>query len=986
MFRVLVVIFILTFYSTLWAQERCGTKVSTTGQFENWMNHKIQLRNKLRRTRVFQSKVYQVPVVVHVLHNGENIGSGSNLSRDRIVEQIDSLNVDFRRLNADAKNTPTRFLPVAADIEIEFVLAKQDPLGNPSDGIVRIDASESFNPRKTEDLITMRSLSFWSAEDYINIYVGDLTSPLVGLAVYPETDEMVLDGVPVNDDRLYLDAVFIDYEYFGNNTESKFFESRGRTLTHEIGHFFGLRHIWGDGGCGFDDFVDDTPLADDDNDGYGSPCTFPNPDDEEVCDPEQPEMFQNFMDYTDDICMNLFTKGQKVRMRTVLENSPRRASLLNSLGLIEPVRFENDLAINQIVSPGSNECSAQFTPIVEVINWGTDTISSYDVDLIVNNSTILTKNIVNELAPFDRDIISFTNQFIFSTPRTIGFQIKNVDNESDGNSRNNTRSIIIESNSSVALPYIETFEAGTKLIGNIGTGSIWKIQSAPNDVVENQALVFNSFNNKTTFKEEVLLATPSLDLIGNASAELSFSYAHSNKALSINDGLIIKISADCGANFSETIFSSLGPDLSTSPEVIDEFIPSSILDWKDTTIGISVFRNVENIQFQFIGLSGGGNNIFLDNIQIIETNKLENDLNLRSISGSLLTCSDFTEIILSVKNAGVQVINSFSYTINLNGSIDTVFMKGLTLKENETVPIESQTIGPLETSNQVVVEVLSVNNVRDTSSLGNVLETTILLDRKSDEFPFNLDFERANKWSNFTLGNKSLWEETTNNQNSVLRANGYDEPTLSFQSWYISPKLSTGNLDSVGLYFRASYGQREGLNDQLCVLLSKDCGESYLDTVLLANADSLSIAKTNTRWVPNSDEDWKVFQVDMQRYLVGSDENLRLAFVFINGNGNDLYLDDISVRANDIPSFESQFLIYPNPSAGSSISLSFNFTKKHAAIIDVISTSGKVVERISVPNALNQVVTFNSPSQPGLYFVRVSTNSFSQTQKLFINP
>jgi len=986
----LLIIVILAFSSFTQAQERCGTRTPQTGTFENWISSKIRLKGleSARRDRT----IYQIPVVVHVLHQGEATGSGANLSFVRIKGQIDSLNVDFRRLNADTVNTPGKFLPVAADAEIEFVLAKQNPRGHPTSGISRVEVPRAYNPKVTDDLIEIRSLSYWPADKYLNIYVGQLRggiSILFGYAIFPETD---LVGVSEDADRLYLDAVFVDHRFFGNNVvrlRNRDFESRGRTLTHEIGHFLSLRHIWGDAGCEFDDFVDDTPEADTDNERYTSPCAFPNPNDEVVCVPNEPEMFQNYMDYTDDICMNLFTEGQKIRMRTVLENSPRRNSLLSSNGLNEVSRFENDLAATGVLSPKPAECSGQFTPAVELTNWGTDTISSYRVGLNINGLLISLQDIDKTLAPYEKDTVMFPNQIIRSLPYSITFRIAGVDGTVDGNNLNNLISQTVKYNSSISLPLSETFSSGTtELLGLIGSSHIWRIAHAPREIADNKALVFKAFGNPLPYGEEVILKTPTLDFNGIPSAELSFSYAYANDINNYTDGLIIKVSSDCGATFSETIFSLIGPDLETASNTSDEFTPSTILDWRDTVIGVSTFRDLEEVQFQFIGLNGGSNNIYLDNILIKETNLAENDISLRSLEGPLLTCSENTNLTLQVRNAGALPITSFKYQYDLNGKSVTDSVSGIKIAERAYYSLKIRDVGPLlEKENKFTIEVLSVNNSEDKSDFGNSISSTTQLDLSKDEFPLVLDFESSNNWVAVSPTGVNLWGEFTLAQNGTLRANAFDEENLGIESWFISPELSTGGLDSVGLYFRASYGQRKGFNDLLSIFISNDCGETYLKNtpVFQADSDSLSTALTDERWIPASTQDWKEYEIDLQPFITNI-EDIRLAFVFLNGNGNDLYIDDIHIRGNDLPTHEVSFLLFPNPSAvGNDINLSFNFQQKQEIMVQILSTGGKLVFQKNITNALNQVITLNAPGEPGLYFVSISGNNFVSTQKLFVS-
>ena len=256
-------------------------------------------RNYLNRNDRIQG-IVTIPVVVHVVWNT----TAENITDAQIQSQITVLNEDFRRMNSDADNT----WPQAADTEIEFCLASVDPTGASTTGITRTFTNvTSFSTNDNVKFDATGGKDAWPASDYLNFWVCDLSGGLLGYAQFP-------GGNPATD------GVVNDYAYTGSGGSAQPPFDLGRTATHEVGHWLNLRHIWGDGGCSVDDFVSDTPLSDASNGG----CAIGHVSCSTV------DMVQNYMDYSDDACMNLFTQGQKDRMRVLFDPGGARESILNS--------------------------------------------------------------------------------------------------------------------------------------------------------------------------------------------------------------------------------------------------------------------------------------------------------------------------------------------------------------------------------------------------------------------------------------------------------------------------------------------------------------------------------------------------------------------------------------------------------------------------------------------------------------------------------
>ncbi|WP_037348875.1 GEVED domain-containing protein [Sediminibacter sp. Hel_I_10] len=266
-------------------------------EIEIFTQNKIQ---EMQSSRI-DGSIITIPVVVHVLYRN----STENISLAQIQSQLDVLNEDFRRTNPDADNVWSQ----AADSEIEFCLVTVDPNGNATTGVTRKSTTRQ-NWGTSDDMkrTSTGGVNPWDTSQYLNMWiVPQMLNPqgntILGYAQFPGGSAAT-------------DGVVMAYNYFGRvgNVSAPF--DGGRTTTHEVGHFFNLRHIWGDANCG-NDFVSDTPTHQTSNGG----C----PIGQVSCG--STDMVQNYMDYTNDSCMNLFTTGQKNRMRAVLAAGGVRRSL-----------------------------------------------------------------------------------------------------------------------------------------------------------------------------------------------------------------------------------------------------------------------------------------------------------------------------------------------------------------------------------------------------------------------------------------------------------------------------------------------------------------------------------------------------------------------------------------------------------------------------------------------------------------------------------
>lgn len=365
--------------------QKKNPKRMTDAQFEAWLTPLVKKHKTMRTASKTAATIITIPVVVHVIHSGQAVGSAPNISDAQVQSQITVLNEDFRKmLGSPGYNTN----PVGADIEIEFKLALQDPNGNPTNGIDRVNLCQNTWP--IDDIDTyVKPVTIWDPSQYLNMWsVSFSNSNDLGYAQYP--DGSGLDGLDSNGGNANTDGVVSNFSVFGSiayNDGSFVLDgtfNKGRTMTHEVGHWLGLRHIWGDATCG-DDFCADTPIHHDKN--FGCPQPIPS-----SCDPvPAPEMIQNYMDYTDDACMNIFTLNQKDRIRVIMDNASRRVSLKTSTKATPIALVANDVEIkidagNCVNNTQNAECIPPPSSNKQVVitNRGTATLTAATLNYTIN--------------------------------------------------------------------------------------------------------------------------------------------------------------------------------------------------------------------------------------------------------------------------------------------------------------------------------------------------------------------------------------------------------------------------------------------------------------------------------------------------------------------------------------------------------------------------------------------------------------------------
>lgn len=355
-----------------YSEGRCKTPLLNES-FENWLQDILKKQEQFVNGKK-ASVVYTIPIIFHIIHTGQAVGSGQNLSATRINQQIARLNLDYRKTNTDFSTylTQASFVSAAADMEINFCAATKDPNGVTlaEPGLERLNATTLGWPTPPYSSSsgslegTIKPASIWDPNLYFNVWVTAFNDGTLGYAQFPTIPSGTL---PITDmvgfgGTANTDGVVLDYLSTGNSSGPY---NLGRTLTHEAGHWLGLRHINGDSSCG-NDFVTDTPAQ---NSLSGTCPSSAGATVSSGCaaSPNPPgRMYQNYMDYSDDKCMVAFTAGQKARMQAVMANCARRNSL-NSSNVCGPVSV-NEISQNLQVSLFPNPSNGELNVTVELLN------------------------------------------------------------------------------------------------------------------------------------------------------------------------------------------------------------------------------------------------------------------------------------------------------------------------------------------------------------------------------------------------------------------------------------------------------------------------------------------------------------------------------------------------------------------------------------------------------------------------------------------
>jgi len=600
--------------------------------------------------------VITIPVVVHVVYNT----TAENITDNQVLSQIQVLNEDYSLTNPDASSIPSAFNSVKANCEIQYCMATVDPNGNPTNGIRRVSTSTTtFSTNDAVKFTAQGGDNAWPTTQYLNLWVCDLSGGLLGYGEFPTANATNTFGL------------VMDYQCFGSNytsygsgfTFTNGFD-RGRTATHEIGHCFNLRHIWGDDGsaCTGSDLCADTPNQADEN--YGCP-TFPS---NASCS-NGGDMSMNYMDYTNDACMYMFTLNQKARMLAVLNSAPYNA--LQNSAACQSSSSGVDGGISAIISPGTSLCGTSFVPQVTLRNSGTTTLTSATINYRIDANTNQTFSWTGSLATNATANVTLPSMTTTVGTHTFTAFTSNPNNTTDVNTANDQQQrTFTVSSSGQNLPYSEGFESttfpqGGMTLNNPDAATTWARTTLAAKTGSASAFMDNFDYNANGEIDEMIL--PNLNLTSVTNPVMTFQvayrlYTDPAAATPFSDTLRVWISTDCGTTWTQ-IYGKWSSTLATVTPVFSttEFVPTAT-QWRLETLSLSAYQSYSNVMIKFRHATQYENNLYIDDINIQNTTDVQNLVMTNDVQ---MYPNPSTGVI----NMDVNLFNRDNLTINVTNSI-----------------------------------------------------------------------------------------------------------------------------------------------------------------------------------------------------------------------------------------------------------------------------------------------------------------------------
>lgn len=520
---------------------------------------------------------YVIPVVFHIIHDN----GPENISDAQVEDAIRVLNEDYNKLNSDWPNVKAEFLDIVADVGITFRLAQRDPQGNCTNGITRTKNSATYLGNEQ-----MTSVIQWPRNRYMNVWVGASAggANVAGYTNYP----FVLNNNPSSD------GIVLKHNFVGGIGTSS--PSNARTLTHEVGHWINLPHLWGNSNepnlqsnCNIDDGIADTPntIGWQSCNRNGISCgTLDN--------------VENYMEYA--FCSKMFTNGQAARMI---------AALTSTIAQREQLWQPANLVFTGVDLPGEL-CVARFSSNSQSVCSGTAVSFTDQSYHNVNSRTWQFPGGTPENSTEEAPSVIYNTPGTFAVTLTVSDGVNSVSSTS-------TEHITVLANPGAAIPLEEGFESYANL-----SASPWTVINPDGDntfTLSTVAFTGNKsvqlLNNSSMAGRKDELVSNTYDMSAADAIHISYRYAYARRSNSNDDRLRLYVSNTCGRTWSLRQQLRGSTNLVTAGNVGGTFVPANQDQWGFAEIdNVSNTFHTSDFRFKFEFESDGGNTIYIDNINI----------------------------------------------------------------------------------------------------------------------------------------------------------------------------------------------------------------------------------------------------------------------------------------------------------------------------------------------------------------------------------
>ena len=938
-----------------------------------------------------------IPIVFHVVLSNQALVPDA-----MIIAQFNELNLSFSGLNPDSTNISyaSQFQAVRGHSDVQFCLAIRTPDNLPvaTPGIERrtIGTLSTGTDFATDQIKSTAAggLDAWDPTRFFNVWVCHYTDPsLLGYSSFP-VGSPENPGGPLNQQGVTVLA-----ESLPGGSAAPF--NLGGTLVHEAGHFFWLRHIWGDANCGND--FPSTPTLDDTPAQSGPTAGCPSGAANAGCaaSPNPPgKMYQNYMDYTDDACYSLFTNGQNLRSYQAVNTF--MPGLLTSNGCAPPVMIANNAGISAIVTPAASfvTCDPTIPLTATLRNFGTNALTSAIINVTRNGTPIQTFNWSGNVASLGSVNVPLNAVSLVLGANTIQVCVSQPNGVADLDPSNDCSSVSGTRGAGGALPLVEGFENVTFppsgwIRNNPDGGITWQRTTTGVAHGGTGKAFVDHFNYVAAGSTDDLRSPPYA--IGTAdSLWVSFWGAYRGYPGFPFDNFQVMISSDCGQTFqivysvrNDTAF--VAPEGAT-PTTTAGYYPSNFDQWTRKSVDISSFIPTGNIQVQFRAINQFGNNMHLDDINLDKKIFPNNDAGVTAVTKpASRVCTNSEAPVVTIKNFGKINLTSvkINYQIDGTGPVTTFNWTGnLARNQTATVTLATAALGAVG-NHSINVYTTLPNNVADEDPTNdglvkpyNVSQVFALPGSVTEEFS-STTFPPAN-WLVINPNGDMTWTRnaTYGNRNpGSAYFNDFANTSVDRVDDLAMPNYSYSNIDSVFLTFNLAHvtktlpGTTGSRLDTLTVLLSKDCGNTYTTVYKKWGEDLQTVNNPNFQstmldFKPLLNQ-WRRDSVNLGRWLGATEPLFQVVFRFSGNMENNFYLDDVNIRSQVLPQKlkADGYLVLPNPFR-SSFNVWHYQVPTTLRYINVYNSAGQLVWSQQYPGGAGKLINIDLSSRAaGMYTV-----------------